>query len=78
MLDASSDIISQIIVKRFNGKNRYAYLIIKKNQKLMNSLLFSKCKKKVINFRSLDTFWLSKIKFLRDRDSKEISQNNIN
>lgn len=59
-------------------KNHSAYLIIKENQKLMNSLLLSKGENRVINFRLLDTFWLSKIKFLREIDSEEILQNNIN
>lgn len=59
-------------------KNHSAYLILKENQKLMNSSLLSKGKNRVINFRLLDTFWLSKIKFPREIDSEEISQNNIN
>lgn len=73
MLGAYGDIISKIIMKRFNGKNLYAYLIIKENQNLMNSLLPSKQKNRVINLRWLVTFWLSKIKFLREIE--EISQN---
>jgi hypothetical protein len=56
-----------MILKRLKWE-KSLYLIIKKKPKLINSLLFSKYKKRVINFRSFDTFWFSKIKLLIEID----------